>query len=190
MNKEGKLKKVTHKGEKLEVDFYENFLEPEKAKLILDYIEEKIEWKKRMIYGKLYQVYGDFPSMLPWDDLPILKAVRNHVKTVTGLDYNYCFVQKYKDGNRGISPHRDNEVLEHLSISGVSLGATRIFTVSPPSYIKAEKINLTLNPGSLYVLKSPTNKHWLHSIEKDPNIKEPRISLTFRFAENEENSHK
>jgi alkylated DNA repair dioxygenase AlkB len=70
------------------------------------------------------------------------------------------------------------------AISGVSLGATRILKMTPPKYNKkdTEPIFITLNPGSLYVFKPPTNNHWSHCIEKDYNVKNARISLTYRLS--------
>jgi hypothetical protein len=44
-------------------------------------------------------------------------------------------------------------------------------------------LKIPLVSGSLYILKPPTNDHWAHSIEKEPEVKEPRISLTYRYTE-------
>ncbi len=120
-------------------------------------------------------------AVLPWDDLPALDVIKEMLLETTGSTYNYCVIQRYPSGRVGINPHKDKEMLPGSLIAGISLGATRTLTLIPPRYNKVDRdpIAIQLPPGSLYLLKDPTNRHWQHSIDKD-ETKEPRISLTFR----------
>lgn len=66
-------------------------------------------------------------------------------------------------------------------ICGLSLGyETRDLILIPPPFNKndKEKLCISLPPGSLCILKPPTNNYWMHSIAKDETTT-PRISLTY-----------
>ena len=196
---------MNFQGDRLHVDFYTDFLTQEEAVFLFEYIEKNVKWSGLITNGKrVNQNYGDDGisyklkfggyggkpvkiierKVLPWDDLPILKIVRDKLSKLTNSKYNYCVIQRYPNGNVGINPHRDKEMLSGIdsNIAGISLGSTRTLTLSPPKNSQtAFPIKLGLVPGSLYVLKYPTNEYWTHCIEKDPNIIGARISLTFRL---------
>lgn len=193
--------KIAYRKERLDVDVYPDFIAPE-AQDLFDYIEEKVSWTKQITpTSRVNQNYGDpglkyvlkfggyggkpvktiERAVLPWDDLPPLDAIKEMLLETTGSTYNYCVIQRYPSGRVGINPHKDKEMLPGSLIAGISLGATRTLTLIPPKYNKVdcEPISIELLPGSLYLLKDPTNRHWQHAIDKD-DTKEPRISLTFR----------
>ena len=81
------------------------------------------------------------------------------------------------------------------SIVGVSFGETRDFVFKKADIVNKNKknsdknikneicvkvIKMCLNNGSMYVIKHPTNDEWYHELPKRKNIKNARISLTFR----------
>lgn len=192
-----------YQGERLNVHFHPHFLSDKEAKLLFKYIEERVPWSNEITENKrVNQNYGDKDisykltfggyqdrpvqvierKVKEWKELPILETIKEKLSIITETKYNYCVIQRYPNGKIGIKPHKDREMLPGTIISGISLGATRILTLTPPKYNKIDKseIHIGLVPGSLYVLMPPTNDHWSHSIEKDFSIKEPRISLTFR----------
>lgn len=193
--------KITYRRERLDVDVYPDFIAPE-ANDLFDYIEEKVTWNKKITpTSRVHQNYGDLGlkyvlkfggwggkplktierPVLPWDELPALDAIKEMLYETTGATYNYCVIQRYPNGRVGINPHKDKEMIPGSLIAGISLGATRTLTLIPPKYNKVdqEPITIQLPPGSLYLLKDPTNRHWQHSIDKD-HTTTPRISLTFR----------
>ncbi|KAF9477711.1 hypothetical protein BDN70DRAFT_914008 [Pholiota conissans] len=43
-----------------------------------------------------------------------------------------------------------------------------------------ERKSWILQPGSLVVMQGDTQRYWKHEIPREPKVKEPRISLTFR----------
>lgn len=186
----------TYRRNKLEVEYYPNFLNGEDSNLLFNHLEKNVKWSKEITKGRrtnqnyaddgfIYSIKFrtktlDRPS-LNWEEIPILKDITNLVSDLTKNSYNSCFIQRYPNGNVGINPHRDTEVSgKYGFICGLSLGSTRTLTLGPPRYLNIDPIKIDLLPGSLYVLKPPTNDYWTHCIEKNPNILEPRISLTFR----------
>ncbi len=187
------IEKKEYLGDKLNLDFYKNFLTSEESISVFNTLEKQTKWsnlvseKKRVnqTYGDdglVYEInfYGKITKRkaLPWSDIPILEILRNRITEITKESYNICVIQRYPNGKIGINPHRDKEMKLGTTIVGLSLGETRTLSMSRNNSI----IDISLSPGSLYVFNSPTNSYWAHSIKKDETTK-PRISLTFRTYE-------
>lgn len=193
---------VTYRQERLVVDVYPNFLNSILAQQLFDYLETEVPWNKKITPGRrVNQNYGEVglkyvlkfggyngrPAktserpVLPWSELPALEYLLEMLLEATGSRYNYCVIQRYPSGQVGINPHKDKEMQVGSLIAGLSLGTERTLTLTPPHYnrIDTTPLEIKLPPGSLYVLKDPTNRHWQHAIEKDDTTT-PRISLTFR----------
>lgn len=183
------IEKEEFRGVNFNVDFYKNFLTPEEAEFAFKTLEKEVKWSSKITPGRrVNQTYGDdglvyeihwFNKITkrkaqPWSDISILEAIRDRAQEVTGEKYNICVIQRYPSGKVGIKPHRDKEMTKGTTICGLSIGETRVLTVSGKTSIK-----LPLTPGSLYVFNPPTNSYNTHSIEKD-DTKGARISLTFR----------
>lgn len=180
------------KKERLHVIIYQ-LLDKDYSEKLFEIIDSDVKWSDGT--RRQTQVYGDIGTgysitvrnkeinrkSLPWSEIPILETLRDLVSSTTGDLYNFCAIQKYPNGKIGIAPHKDKEI--KTEIAGLSLGATRKLVLIPPRYntIDKESIEISLPPGSLYVLKNPTNDHWAHSIKVESKIKDPRISLTFRY---------
>lgn len=178
------------------VDYYANLFTPDWCLYLAKVLETMVQWSRPVSAGRRSnQTYGDpglkyeidFPDgnsvtreARPWSELPILAEIRNYLTHLTGQTCNICVVQRYPSGRVRIKPHRDKEMTRGTLICGFSFGATRELTLTPPRYYQEEEpFNLPLEPGSLYILRPPTNDHWAHSIERDETV-EPRYSLTFR----------
>ncbi|KFM67374.1 Alpha-ketoglutarate-dependent dioxygenase alkB-like protein, partial [Stegodyphus mimosarum] len=75
--------------------------------------------------------------------------------------------------------HKDNETcLEPESdIPIISLGAKRQMIFTRRNFISR---TVDLTHRSLLVMKPPTNKFWMHGLPSQPDVKDPRISVTFR----------
>ena len=86
------------------------------------------------------------------------------------------------DGSDYIGYHRDKiKDFQHgTSVLTVSLGATRVIQLKNDK--TKEVVEISLEPGSLFILGWKTNKEWKHCIPKRaPSIvKDARISLTYR----------
>ena len=116
-------------------------------------------------------------------------------KEVKKPNINSSLINVYRDGNDSIAFHRDNlpEFGENPTILVISLGTTRkiqfrrvIYNSENPKSMKKDKNNQVMNfdinleHGSLLVMGGSTQKYFSHGIDKDPNCKEKRFSITFR----------
>lgn len=173
----------TTTGPQLKVTYRPNFLDKHYADLLFLRLSRLFDTnqKKRQSLsfgdeGVTYTLYIRKKAIVrvckPWiEDLLELKKL-------IPFESNYAVIQYYPNGKYGIIPHRDKETLQGTVISGVSLGVPRKLILSRFD----NKVEINLLHGSLYNLEPPTNDFWSHSIEKDPNITKPRMSITFRFA--------
>lgn len=114
----------------------------------------------------------------PWT--PALLQVRAAIADVTGLDFNTCLANLYRDGNDSNGWHSDDEpeLGPDPVIASVSLGATRDFRLRHKDTNQTHTLALT--HGSLLVMGSGSQTHWQHTLPKRKRIVEPRINLTFR----------
>lgn len=193
---------VTIKRKQLHVDYYPHILDPISATECYEMLDQNALWNKdRSVKVRNTAVYGNpdcsYESgsseysndrqTLPWELLPQLIPLKDIVKLLTGQECNFCVIQRYPNGRIGINPHKDREIPDHSLICGMSLGTTRILRFIPPPWLKdtEAEVDIPLDAGSLYIMRPPTNKYWMHSIVKEPEITEPRISLTFRLIPQE-----
>jgi alkylated DNA repair dioxygenase AlkB len=65
-------------------------------------------------------------------------------------------------------------------IASVSFGAERSFHLQHNT-ISDAKLKLTLQNGSLLLMKGETQHYWKHQIPKTAKEIKPRINLTFRI---------
>ena len=179
--------KYTRNG--LDVDLYPQLLTTELANAWYSYIDSifpKSEGNSRksllfgdegLIYKVTYRDVTNEREVNPWNTLPALLELKNLVDKITNQTSTVCIIQRYKNGNIGIGPHRDREMVQGTRIAGLSLGAKRTIQFARPYN---ESVSIPLPSGSLYVMNNPTNNIWSHSIIKDSKIKDIRYSLTFR----------
>ena len=106
---------------------------------------------------------------------------------------NSCLVNKYRDGNDSIKPHRDTPQSfgEYPTIAGISIGDKRTLKIKKIIFNeqnqystkedKEDKINLDIELGhnSLFIMAGASQKNFTHEILKNNSNKE-RYSLTFR----------
>ncbi|HTI68581.1 MAG TPA: alpha-ketoglutarate-dependent dioxygenase AlkB [Candidatus Limnocylindria bacterium] len=136
----------------------------------------KVAWYGDRPYAYAYS--GTVKQALPWSaELLALKAL---VEKRSQATYNSCLLNLYHDGSEGMSWHSDDEktILKDAPNASVSLGAQRKFSFRHK--VSKETVSLTLEDGSLLVMKGTTQTHWLHSLPKSTKITAPRINLTFR----------
>ena len=83
-----------------------------------------------------------------------------------------------KENYYGFSLLNEKELKKDGAIASISFGATRKFCFKHKE--TQEKVELTLDNGSLLVMKGTTQSHWLHRLPPSKKITVPRINLTFR----------
>ena len=95
---------------------------------------------------------------------------------------------RYKDGDDYVGYHKDDEkdLDVKSSIASLSLGQPRDFIFKhqdaklKTSNKAIEDVSLTLEHGSLLLMKYPTNRFWYHSLPKRKRAQGVRINMTFR----------
>ena len=107
-----------------------------------------------------------------------LKYIEDKLKK-TNIFINSCLINKYKDGNDIISPHKDNSYSfgEYPKILIFSVGSDRDIKLT--SDIDKSSIIFKLKPNSLFIMSGGSQKYFTHEILKS-NTKNIRYSLTFR----------
>jgi alkylated DNA repair dioxygenase AlkB len=143
---------------------------------------------KKIVTKRKVAWYGEEPfdytyshikkTALYWNDT--LKRIKNTIEDISGETYNSCLLNLYHNGEEGMGWHTDNEkeLKKEGAIASVSFGAVRKFTFKHKNTL--EKVELTLDNGSLLVMKGMTQTHWLHRLPPSKKIIQPRINLTFR----------
>jgi alkylated DNA repair dioxygenase AlkB len=112
------------------------------------------------------------------EDIPgFLLPVRELAASFAGLEaetLRHVLVTEYGEG-AAIGWHRDKAVFGE--IVGVSLLAACVFRLRRKTGEKWERVSITAEPRSMYLLSGPSRTEWEHSI---PPVDALRYSVTFR----------
>ncbi|WP_193211419.1 alpha-ketoglutarate-dependent dioxygenase AlkB family protein [Luteolibacter marinus] len=150
--------------------------------------DEAVMFGKHIVTARKVAWYGDSPfpytysgttkQALAWSDE--MKELKSLAEQCSGCRFNSCLLNLYHDGNEGMGWHSDDEksLVADSGIASLSFGAERRFDFKHKQ--TGEKVSVTLENGSLLVMKGTTQTHWLHQIPKSKRITTPRINLTFR----------
>lgn len=111
--------------------------------------------------------------------LEIKKEVDSLIKPQA---FTTCLANLYRDGSDSNGWHADNEkeLGTNPIIASVTLGAERVFHLKHRTK-KEAKQKITLQHGSVLLMKGTTQTHWLHKIPKTKKYIDQRINLTFRI---------
>lgn len=179
-----------------DVRWLPEFLEPSRADTLFDALLCQIAWRDDVItlYGKTYAIPrrqqwfadGGRPytysriemQPAPWP--PAMEEVRARIAAETGLTFNTCLANLYRDGNDSNGWHSDNEpeLGPDPIIASVSLGATRDFRLRHNETRQTHTLGLT--HGSLLLMGAGSQTHWQHTLPKRKRVTQPRVNLTFR----------
>jgi alkylated DNA repair dioxygenase AlkB len=135
------------------------------------------EGRRRVIsFGLKYDFNG--PGLVDAQPLPDwLLPLRNRAAAFAGLapgDFAHVLINEYREG-APIGWHRDRPVFE--KVVGVSLLAPTIMRFRRRAGERFERINVPLEPRSIYLLDGPARTDWEHSL---PEAGAHRYSITFR----------
>ena len=133
-------------------------------------------WFGRGFAGESH--YADPVEVPAFVSVPWLLALRAWVSIEAGCDFDACLFNFYPDGMAWCDNHADNEKNIDSTIATLSLGASRVITFQ--GLRNVERKSFPLESGDLFIVGGETQKRWLHSIPAEPEITEPRLSLTFR----------
>ncbi len=179
-----------------EAYYYGNILDAATAAMYFDKCVSELSWEhdRAFIYGKeivtkrkmawyaddpVAYTYSGYTKMaLVWPDF--LRETKQRVESHCGEVFNSCLCNFYSSGEEGMSWHSDAEkdLVENGVIGALTLGGERKFSFKHKA--TGESVSLTLEHGSLLIMKGTTQKNWLHSLPKTKKDIDPRLSLTFR----------
>lgn len=181
-----------------EIDYTPAFFNLEESRELFEAIYYQTNWIEDdiKVYGKLYKqprltafyanndkAYGySNISMSPQPFTPVLNAIKLKIEKATEMTFSSCLLNLYRDGQDSNGWHADDEkeLGENPVIASLSLGADRLFHLKHKN-IKTLKHKLTLQNGSLLLMKGETQHHWFHQIPKTKKLIDKRINLTFRL---------
>ncbi len=178
------------------VHYHGKILNKKQIAFYLDTLLNAIEWKndEAIIYGKhiitkrkvawygnadySYTYSNTTKQALPWTKE--LLELKMFVEKITHTTFNSCLLNLYHDGNEGMAWHSDDEKAlgKNSTIASLSFGAERKFSLKHK--LSKQTVSLTLENGSLLVMKDTTQSNWRHCLPKSKKIIHPRINLTFR----------
>lgn len=179
-----------------EVFYFPNFLSTVEAQNFYDELDKNIQWRhdEFFIYGKIiitkrmvawygskafqYTYSKKTRTALVWNQT--LLEMKNILELKTKETFNSCLLNLYPQGSDGMGWHSDDEkeLMPLATIASISLGGDRKFSFK--HRLTKETVSLTLQNGSLLLMKGATQKHWLHQLPKTKKNIGPRINLTFR----------
>jgi alkylated DNA repair dioxygenase AlkB len=138
--------------------------------------KRKVAW-----YGDVdfqYEYSGVVKRALPWTEE--LVELKHLAEQITHETYNSCLLNLYHTGTEGMAWHSDDEkdLKRNGAIASLTFGAERKFAFKHKR--TKETRALTLEHGSLLVMKGTTQTHWLHRLPPTQKVNRPRINLTFR----------
>jgi len=134
------------------------------------------------LYGNEGKSYGYSNIKMqprPWSDTLLL--LKEKVECFSKHEFTTVLMNLYRDGKDSNGWHADNEkeLGKNPVIASISFGATRTFQMKHNT-LKNEKAQVTLEHGSLLLMKGTTQHFWKHQIPKTSKPILPRINMTFR----------
>ena len=181
-----------------EVAYYPDFFNRERADELFEKLKTEIPWQQDSItvFGqthpqpRLTALFGNEGKpygysnivMQPHNWNPLLMFIKQEVEVFCEEHFTTVLLNYYRDGKDSNSWHADNEkeLGRNPVIASVSFGAERSFHLQHNT-LKAQKLKLNLEHGSLLLMKGSTQHFWKHQIPKTAKAIGPRINLTFRI---------
>jgi alkylated DNA repair dioxygenase AlkB len=170
--------------------FVEAFLTPDVAQGYFIELRDHTAWEQKPasfghLQPRLTAAYGDENTSysysgtenpaLPWTST--LLEIKSRIEAIQG-SYNYCLLNRYRNGADSVAWHADNEPEMGPVIGSLSLGATRTFRIRHNT--SREIRAFTLEHGTLIIMSRTMQQFWKHEVPKTKEIVGERINLTFR----------
>ncbi len=180
-----------------ELEYFPNFLNKEKADLLLEKLLKEVHWQQQNIklFGKeipqprLTAFYAEQGISYTYSGLQLkpknfsteLWELKQKTQELSGYDFNTCLANLYRRGNDSMGWHADDEKVlgKNPVIASISLGGIRRFQFKHKTN-KDLKESIELQHGSLLIMKGSMQHFWKHQLPKTKKEVAPRINLTFR----------
>lgn len=176
-------------GDHGDVTYVPEFLDRALADAVVRELRADTRWRadSRLMYGKRVLVPRETAGRgdkMPQPWTPALALVREMAERHTGTTFDYCFLNRYRDGNDAVAWHGDRDGTRdaRLVVASLSLGATRAFQLRPKkdSGLRYDPITVDVAHGDLVVMAGDTQLYWEHRVPRDPRITGERLNVTFR----------
>jgi alkylated DNA repair dioxygenase AlkB len=168
------------------------------ADRLLETLRAELQWEHRTIvlFGRpvlqprLIAWGGDVgyrysgQTLEPRPLVPVLGPLLARVAERAGTPFNHVLANRYRDGRDSIGFHADDETAlgPDPVVATVSLGGTRRLVVKPRRRTAGAGVSLDLRHGSLVVMGGTCQRHYVHGVPRQPDVRDERISLTFRHV--------
>lgn len=174
-----------------------DFFNAEEARFYFEKLQQEIPWKQDRIklFGKehlqprLSAFFAEKDLNYAYSGLKLnpeefseeILQIKKNVEIFSGLIFNSCLANLYRDGQDSMGWHSDDEkeLGKNPVIASVSFGAERIFHLKHKTD-KDLKKRILLKHGSLLLMEEETQHHWKHQLPKTKKNIGPRLNLTFR----------
>jgi len=181
-----------------EIEYFPNFFSTEKANELFHKLQTEIPWQHDTIsvYGKnhlqprLTSLFGNEGKPYGYSNIimqphhwnPLLIFLKEEVEKVCPENFTTVLLNYYRNGQDSNGWHADNEkeLGRNPIIASLSFGEERVFQLKHNT-IETAKQNITLQHGSLLLMKGTTQHFWKHQIPKTKKEIGGRINLTFRI---------
>ena len=181
-----------------EIIYFPHFYDQLIADAMYAELQKDILWQQDdiKVYGKIYPqprltaLYGDEGlsysysniKMVPHPWNILLQKIKTAVELAAKTNFSTVLLNNYRDGKDSNGWHADNEKELGINpiIASVSFGAERVFQLKHNTD-KSQKAAITLQHGSLLLMKGTTQHFWKHQIPKTAKPIGTRINLTFRL---------
>jgi alkylated DNA repair dioxygenase AlkB len=178
------------------LDHEPSWLEAAEADAVLATLRDELAWEQRAIvlFGRsvlqprliawagalAYRYSGQTLDPRPFT--PTLGRLLEEVRDRAGVPFNHVLANRYRDGRDSMGLHADDEAElgEDPVVATVSLGTTRRFVVKARRKADASGVALDLEHGSLVVMGGACQRHYVHGVPRQAQVRDERISLTFR----------
>jgi alkylated DNA repair dioxygenase AlkB len=190
--------KITFNLPDADIEYYPDFFDLNRANELYRKLQTEIPWQQDSItvFGKthpqprLTALFGNEGKPYSYSNIvmqphtwnPLLMFIKEEMESVCHENFTTVLLNYYRDGKDSNGWHADNEreLGRNPVIASVSFGAERSFHLQHNT-IKAQKLKINLEHGSLLIMKGTTQHFWKHQIPKTAKDIGPRINLTFRI---------
>ncbi len=181
-------------------EFWPGFLEDSEASSYFAELRNKIDWHLPSVFmfgrwidsprhsawygdsGAVYCYSGTVNQPSPW--LPELNNLRERLNQFCASEFNSVLVNHYRSGKDSMGWHSDDE--KELGpdpvIASLSLGGPRRFLLQHRRRKDLPIHEISLENGSLLVMRAGSQQAWRHSVPKTRRAVAPRINLTYRHV--------
>ena len=180
-----------------EIEYFPNFFESNLSDDFFEKLKNEIPWQqdKITVYGKTHQqprltaLFGNEGMPYSYSNIKMqphhwtlpLQKIKSHIENVVGTNFTTVLLNRYRNGQDSNGWHADNEkeLGTNPVIASISFGAERSFYLKHNT-IQEQKLKITLEHGSLLLMRGTTQHFWKHQIPKTTKPIGERINLTFR----------